>query len=280
MNSDKSKIHWKSWSKLTLPKGLGGIGFRDLTLFNKTLLAKQVWRMFVNQDLLLTKVFKARYFKLTDIINAGIDSNPSYIWRSLMWSNEALRTGTYWKVGNGESINTRHDNWIPELFSGIITSNVSYNSNTSIDTLILPSNCWDVNKINELFLPFEAEAIQKIPIAMSRKQDSRYWKFEKKGVYSVRSGYWRNYLNQSGTYHPEDLGECSTKDQLWTRIWNLKIPPKVKKIVWKAAHDAIATEANLHHHRVTPGALFVVLIYPALCMLLFFVKRYEKYGKV
>lgn len=107
---------------------------------NLALLAKQVWWMIENPDHLHTKVFKARYLKHTSFMEAGIGANPCYIWHSLMWSKDALRIWTFWKVGNGKSINTRLDAWIPGLAAGRITSNITYDSNIIINTLILPSN--------------------------------------------------------------------------------------------------------------------------------------------
>lgn len=75
------------------------MGFRDLVAFNKALLAKQVWRILLYPNSLIARILKARYFKNSDIMLAKTGSNPSYIWRSLLWSRDLLKKGLCWKVG-------------------------------------------------------------------------------------------------------------------------------------------------------------------------------------
>lgn len=80
------------------------MGFRDFTQFNKALLAKQVWKIVEKPDSLVARFLKARYFKHMDIMDAPIGNNPSFIWRSMMWSKEVLNYGIIWKVGDGTII--------------------------------------------------------------------------------------------------------------------------------------------------------------------------------
>lgn len=39
---EQRKIHWINWDKLCQPKNEGGMGFKELSKFNDTLLAKQI----------------------------------------------------------------------------------------------------------------------------------------------------------------------------------------------------------------------------------------------
>uniref|UniRef100_A0A2N9IM41 Reverse transcriptase domain-containing protein n=1 Tax=Fagus sylvatica TaxID=28930 RepID=A0A2N9IM41_FAGSY len=61
-STDKRKIHWLKWDKLCTAKEDGGIGFRNLHMFNTALLSKQCWRLLENQQSLFFRVFKAKYF--------------------------------------------------------------------------------------------------------------------------------------------------------------------------------------------------------------------------
>lgn len=59
---DHKRIHWKAWWKLCIPKGKGGMGFRDLHSFNLAMLAKQVWRLLAEPDSLCARVLRAKYY--------------------------------------------------------------------------------------------------------------------------------------------------------------------------------------------------------------------------
>ena len=93
----ESKIAWIGWKKLSQPKLKGGMGFRNLQAFNLALLAKQGWRLLTNQNSLVAKIFKAKYFPNGDILKAKLRSNLSYAWRSIYNSLEVIRRGTRWR---------------------------------------------------------------------------------------------------------------------------------------------------------------------------------------
>ncbi|XP_021760236.1 uncharacterized protein LOC110725072 [Chenopodium quinoa] len=69
-SEDRKRIHWKSWDSMCTLKCLGGMGFRDLEVFNVALLGRQAWRVLTNTTSLLSRVLKAKYYNNSDFLGA------------------------------------------------------------------------------------------------------------------------------------------------------------------------------------------------------------------
>lgn len=131
-SQEKRGLHWVSWKHKCTPKSNGGMGFRNLATFNKALLAKQVCRIVQHPNSLMARVLKAKYFKHSDIMVAGLGYNPSFVWRSLMWGRELSKKRMCWRVGDGQNINIGNDPWIPSLSHFKCRSVVPVDSNMKV----------------------------------------------------------------------------------------------------------------------------------------------------
>lgn len=72
----------------------GGLGYRDLHLFNLAMLARQGWHLLMNPDSLCAQVLKARYFPEGDLLNVKEKPRISYSWRSIVRGIQALKKMT------------------------------------------------------------------------------------------------------------------------------------------------------------------------------------------
>lgn len=110
---DRKKIHWLSWEKLTRPEGQGGMGFRNLVLFNQALLARQAWRLLANPTSLYARLIKARYYPHGNILDTAFIQSTSPVWQGITHGLELLKKGYVWRIGNGRAVDIWRDNWLP-----------------------------------------------------------------------------------------------------------------------------------------------------------------------
>ena len=97
------KIVWTSWENICKVKKDGGLGIRRIDLFNKTLLAKWLWRMETPETGLWKEVLESKY-------GSRRLTNSSRWWKDLTkvrtsdQGNNWFNSNLAWKVGSGEKI--------------------------------------------------------------------------------------------------------------------------------------------------------------------------------
>jgi hypothetical protein len=102
-----------AWEKFLLPKGLGGMGFHDLRLFNQALLARQAWRLLQFPDSLCSRLLKAKYFQQGELIDMIFPAGVSPTWRAIEYGLQLLKQGIIWRIGSETKVQIWRDSWIP-----------------------------------------------------------------------------------------------------------------------------------------------------------------------
>ncbi|XP_074291949.1 uncharacterized protein LOC141618767 [Silene latifolia] len=185
----KRGISWVSWKNLTQRKGCGGMGFRDFTLFNLSLLGKQAWRLVMEPGSLWAQILRAKYFPTGDFMTAGLGGNPSYTWRGILEARKVLDRGLRRRIGDGLSTRVWSDAWIPKAQSGRVLSPCGPGIENMLVADLMKDHGWRHDQLESLFLPFERSRIANIRLSLTRPCDTWFWQLEKDGVYSVKSAY-------------------------------------------------------------------------------------------
>lgn len=103
---------WVAWDKFTKPKAGGGLGLKDIQLFNQALLAKQAWRILTNPECLLARVLLGKYCHNKSFMEVTVPTVCSHGWRSILHGRDLLRGNISKVIGNGLSTKIWKDSWI------------------------------------------------------------------------------------------------------------------------------------------------------------------------
>jgi hypothetical protein len=109
----KRKTCWVTWDDMSMPKGLGSLGFRNIELFNLALLVRQAWRILQDPDTLSARVLKAVNFPTTDVLEAKMSSSPSWVWRGIVDGIQVLCQGLIRRIGLGATTRIWGSPWLP-----------------------------------------------------------------------------------------------------------------------------------------------------------------------
>ncbi|KAM2669497.1 hypothetical protein EV1_005542 [Malus domestica] len=197
-------------------------------------------------------MLKARYFLNCSLLDAKRGGRASWAWSSLLVGRDIILGGAHWQIMNGKEVRVWVDRWIPSIPSGRPSplGTVHVSRNLRVNSLICnESGDWEVDFLKPFVVDDEIKAILEIPLGDPTLKDRLVWPYEKKGAYSVKSGYhWafsRTHIHRNLNPHRSDM----IPTQLWKCMWSLKVPPKIRVFMWKSLHAAVAKMANLFFRR-------------------------------
>lgn len=250
-----------SWERLCVVKEEGGLGFKKLRDFNIAMLAKQAWRLINNINPLVTQLMRARYFPNTDFLNAKIGVNPSYVWRSILESNDVIRQGCRRRIGNGLSTKIWKVPWLLCPDNGFLTTEMPEElKHENVQSLFEENQeGWDEEILCDILNERDRELVKQIPISRRKGEDVWFWLFDDKGEFTVRSCYRRLRV------------EAACLDGIfWRKLWRLKLPGKVLNLLWRACQGCLPTvtalaRKNVSVHTMCPWCqMFHIYLYKYL----------------
>ncbi|KAL8494574.1 hypothetical protein ACS0TY_025410 [Phlomoides rotata] len=166
INFDKSRvgsnprkgIKWTSWDDACVRKEFGGMGFQNFH-FPYTLIS---W------------ILKAKYYPRGDFLNDDLGLSPSFAWRSVWSSQDIVRRGIWWGIGEGNNIRIWDDPWL----------NDDHNFYLTTPRFIEGTRVWDLEVLTENFNEDDIERILKTLPSIVGSIDKRIWHFSANGILS------------------------------------------------------------------------------------------------
>lgn len=113
-----------AWHNVCQHKENGGLGIRDLGLFNKALMLKIVWQVAANEDKLWVQIMRAKYFPRGGFWGVKNSNGSSKLWKSIQELKEIFRDQIRWSISDGRDIPALNQPWYPGWQLQMIESNM------------------------------------------------------------------------------------------------------------------------------------------------------------
>ncbi|GKA82383.1 hypothetical protein Tco_0789131 [Tanacetum coccineum] len=141
LKEGKQKWH----GKLCSPKSQGGLGLGSFVLWNEVLLIKNLWNIIAGENTLWVKWVNVFKLKGRNIWEIQIESNDSWLWKTLLDLKEKITLNVREVLGNGKNTNMWFYYWSSV---GILSDNI--NSRDIYDARLNSNLCvYDMIKDNK-----------------------------------------------------------------------------------------------------------------------------------
>jgi hypothetical protein len=233
---------------------MGGLGLRDPGKLNQVMGAKMWWRWLKTPTALWAQIWKQKYAPFTQenqLIRHNARLQGSNIWNTAWKNRDLVQEHAFWEVRNGESAMFWQDSWQQLKPLKDLEELRPLKQALSQDTLLRVKDLWKPmdqrlqwrhwkTSNQELGVPENLNLQEWKHYASHQKilnregPDILRWGHSITGNFSVKEAY---YLQ--GHYQNQD------KENIWNKVWNPVLWPKVSTFLWLIAHNRVLTWDNL-----------------------------------
>ncbi|KAF8090809.1 hypothetical protein N665_0466s0013 [Sinapis alba] len=238
-NTNSRAVSKISWTTICLPKAEGGLGFRDLILWNKTLCLKLLWMLFEDSDSLWAAWMRENRLKEESLWSVDIEKVSSWTWCALLHLRHIAKQFIRAKIGNGRRISFWWDHWTPlgPLLSRF--GSVGPCKTTISITATVSNVCCDTGWLIRGARSPAAEELHihltTIPLpSLQRGPDTYVWRIGNVDYTSFSTSKAWEIIRQRG------------QRQSWSsNTWFSGAVPRDAFTMWVANHDRLPTRARL-----------------------------------
>ncbi|CAJ2637710.1 unnamed protein product [Trifolium pratense] len=258
------KLCWVKWEQICLSKEKGGLGVKNLDLFNQALLSKWKWRFLSDDNALWTDLLRIRYGHLpTQILGRDMslgDNKSSIWWRDIIGLGKGREPYCFNSnirscVGNGFNIGFWNFKWFgnhtfrdlfPVLFAkeatqeAMVAERLFGNGRERIWSWqwTTPLSVCETRMLDDLKVLLADFSLQ------ANVQDTWRWVPGNTGFFSVKSCY--NWLLEQC-----QIEELSSNVLIAIKkLWRNDVPSKVNFFGWRLLLERLPTRMALHHRGI------------------------------
>uniref|UniRef100_A0A2N9HX34 Reverse transcriptase domain-containing protein n=1 Tax=Fagus sylvatica TaxID=28930 RepID=A0A2N9HX34_FAGSY len=221
---DEKKFHLVKWSQVCQPLKLGGLGFRNLTKFNRALLGKWLWRYGNEEDAFWRLLIGSKYG----------NSHGGWTTREVfgphgvsLWKTIRKNGAIFLKEGYPDLFRIARDK------EALVVDHMCFQNGVVswVLNFTRPAQDWELESIASFLKLLYSSS------AKGQGEDRLCWQGSASGAFQVKA-YYKALLPTAGHVIP------------WKSICKTRAPPRVAFFVWAAALGRIFTIDNLRKRHV------------------------------
>ncbi|KAL0322091.1 UNVERIFIED_CONTAM: hypothetical protein Scaly_2505500 [Sesamum calycinum] len=126
-----------------------------------------------------------------------------------------------------------------DIYRCASSQEINFSKSSRVSDLIDPqSHDWDLPKLMNLLWPEDCDLIASIPLSHTPSPDLRIRYYSRNGLFSIQSAY---HLACSLEDRSGSSSLLQTEHTWWRKVWQAKLPNKIKVFTWRACINALPT---------------------------------------